>query len=189
MSPGRVIGGVMSLFVAGLLCGVAGTSVYHTYEREPHRDGGAAAQHERIMSRLTHELGLTAQQRADIEPIVMRTHVAILELRFAHQAELEEILSDGLANLKGHLSREQQTDLDQLYAGLQQRWTNSRNYLAATKKRMTWLVPSHLWQNGESPKHTNLPTDARDERRKHARWCDPRDPGPGLKACVVSIRL
>ena len=189
MSPGRVIGGLMSLFVAGLLCGVAGTSVYHAYEREQHRDGGAAAQHERIMSRLTHELGLTAQQRADIEPIVMRTHVAILELRFAHQAEIEEILSEGLADLKGHLSREQQTHLDQMYAGLQRRWTKSRDYLAATKKRVTWLVPSHLWQNGESLKYTNLPTDSRDELRKHARWCDTRDPGTGFKACVVRIRL
>lgn len=179
----------MSLFLGGVLCGVAGTSIYHTYEREQQRDGGAAAQHERIMSRLTHELGLTAQQRADIEPIVMRTHVAILELRFTHQAEIEEILSDGLVDLKGHLSREQQTHLDQLYAGLQRRWTKSRDYLAATKKRMTWLIPSHSWQDGDSLRRTNLPTNSPDGMNKHARWCNPRDPGTGRSVCVVRIRL
>jgi len=189
MSPGGVIGGLMSRFVAGLLCGVAGTSVYHTYEREQHRDGGVAAQHERIMSRLTHELGLMAQQRADIEPIVMRTHVAILELRFTHQAEIEEILSEGLADLKGHLSREQQTHLGQLYAGLQRRWTKSRDYLAATRNRVTWLIPSHSWHDGESLRRTNLPTNSPDGMNKNARWCDTRDPDTGRIVCVVRIRL
>lgn len=189
MSRGGVIVGLMVLFVAGVLCGIAGTSFYEVYERQQREERGAAAQHERIMSHLTHELGLTAQQRADIEPIVMRTHVAILELRFTHQAEIEEILSKGLANLKGHLSREQQTHLDQLYAGLQRRWTKSRDYLAATKKRVTWLIPSHSWHDGESLRWTSLPTNSPDGMNKNARWCDTRDPDTGRIVCVVRIRL
>ena len=89
MSRGKIIAGLVTLFVAGVLCGIAGTSIYHTYERERRGERGAAAQHDLIMTRLTQELAKTAEQRADIEPIVTGAHVAILELRFAHQSEIE----------------------------------------------------------------------------------------------------
>jgi uncharacterized coiled-coil protein SlyX len=91
------------------------------------------------MKRLTHELSLTPAQQADIEPLVTRAHVAILELRFAHQAEVEDILTRGVADLKGKLSAEQQVRLDGMYGQLQQRWQKSRDYLDRAKKRLAWL--------------------------------------------------
>ncbi len=142
MSQSKIVGGLVVLFVAGVLCGVAGTQLYHTHEREQRAERGDEAQHERIVTRLTRELTLTAAQRADIEPIVMRAHVAILELRFAHHAEIEEILTKGMAEIKEKLSREQQTQLEAMYARLQRRWTKSRDYLDAMKKRASWLQPS-----------------------------------------------
>ena len=110
------------------------------------------------MIRLTHELGLTAQQRTDIEPVVMRTHVAILELRFAHQPEIEAILTSGMAELKAALSYEQQTRLDEMYARVQRRWMKSRDYLDAVKKRVAWLVPSHPLSDDELLLLTSLDT-------------------------------
>jgi hypothetical protein len=104
------------------------------FERTHRGERGPAAQHERIMKRLTHELSLTPQQQTDIEPIVSRAHVAILELRFAHQAEIEQILAKGMAELKEKLSSAQQPELDRMYRGLQQRWQVSREYLDAQKK-------------------------------------------------------
>lgn len=142
MSRGKVAAGLMILFIAGVLSGIAGTLIYHQYEREHRGEGGPAAQHDRIMNRLTHELALTDEQQAAIEPIVTRTHVAILELRFAHQAELETILTNGMADLKAKLSPEQQTHLDEMYARLKQRWTKSRDYLEQTKRKLAWLFPS-----------------------------------------------
>ncbi len=155
----KVIGGLVAIFVAGVLCGIAGTHLYHTYEREQRAERGAEAQHERVMTRLTHELTLTAEQRADIEPIVMRAHAAILELRFAHQAEIEGILTKGLTEIKEKLSREQQTRLEAMYARLQRQWTKSRDYLDAVKKRVSWLQPSH------SPNDTALVGHASGQRR------------------------
>ncbi len=95
-----------------------------------------------MMKRLTHELALTDEQQAAIEPIITRTHVAILELRFAHQADIETILASGMADLKAKLSPEQQTHLDEMYARLKERWTKSRDYLEQTKKKLAWLFPS-----------------------------------------------
>jgi hypothetical protein len=139
MSRVKLWAGLIVLFGAGTLSGIAGTCFYHNYEREHRGERGPAAQHERLMKRLTHELSLTATQQADIEPIVTRTHVAILELRFAHQAEVEDILTRGMSELKGKLSPEQQTHLDEMYTRLQQRWEKSREYLDNTKKRLAWL--------------------------------------------------
>ena len=159
MSRGKILAGLVTLFVAGVLCGIAGTSIYHTYERERRGERGAAAQHDLIMTRLTQELALTAEQRTAIEPIVTRAHVAILELRFAHQVEIETILTKGMADLKAKLSPEQQTRIETMYARLQRRWTNSRDYLESTKKRLTWLTPSHPPNGGEPPMRTRRGPD------------------------------
>jgi hypothetical protein len=137
MSRLRLWAGLIVLFTAGVFTGVVGTLLYVDSERTHRGDRGPVAQHERIMKRLTQELSLTAEQQTEIDPIVTRAHVAILELRFSHQAEIEQILAAGMTELKTKLSPTQQSDLDRMYAGLQQRWQTSRDYLAAKKKDVT----------------------------------------------------
>ena len=88
------------------------------------------------MKRLTHELSLTSAQQADIEPIVSRVHVEILQLRFAHQSEIEQILTRGIGDLKIKLSPDQQAKLDGLYTKLQQRWKVSSDYLQSAQERL-----------------------------------------------------
>jgi hypothetical protein len=100
------------------------------------REHGPAAHHDRLMKRLTEGLSLTSQQQAEIEPIVSRAHVALLELRFAHQAEVEHILARGMADIKTKLSPSQQPQLDRMYQGLERRWQNSRGYLDAQKRTL-----------------------------------------------------
>jgi uncharacterized coiled-coil protein SlyX len=88
------------------------------------------------MKRLTQELSLTPAQQADIEPMVSRAHVEILELRFSHQPEVEQALAKGVAEIKTKLSAEQQAKLDELYTKLQRRWQVSRDYLQTTRERL-----------------------------------------------------
>ncbi|HET9844461.1 MAG TPA: hypothetical protein VFQ02_01850 [Nitrospira sp.] len=128
--------GLIILFGAGALTGIVGGYVYSHAERTTRSEQGPAAHHERIMKRLTQDLSLTAQQQAEIEPIVTRAHVAVLELRFAHQAEVEQILGNGMAEIKTKLSASQQTGLDKMYKELEQRWQASRHYLAAQKQTL-----------------------------------------------------
>jgi hypothetical protein len=137
MSRLRLWVGLIVLFGAGALTGIVATCLFMDFERTHRGERGPAAQHERIMKRLTHELSLTPQQQTDIQPIVSRAHVAILELRFAHQAEIEQILAKGMAELKEKLSSAQQPELDRMYRGLQQRWQVSREYLDAQKKMLS----------------------------------------------------
>jgi hypothetical protein len=128
--------GLIVLFGAGTLSGIVGSYLYTSSERTSRNEHGPAAHHERIMKRLTEGLSLTPPQRNEIEPIVTRAHVALLELRFAHQPEVERILTHAMAELKMKLSAMQQPELDRMYAGLEQRWQVSRDYLAAQKQKM-----------------------------------------------------
>lgn len=137
MSRFKLWAGLIILFGAGVLTGVVGTSLYTDSERTHRGARGPAAQHERIMKRLTQELSLTAQQQAEVEPIVTRAHVAILSLRFSHQPEVEQILTEGMTELKEKLSSTQQSELERMYADLQQRWQVSRGYLETNKRGMT----------------------------------------------------
>ena len=132
----KLWGGLVVLFLAGALIGIAGATLYHQYEQEIQWERGPAAKHERIMKHLTHELALTLAQQADIEPIISRTHVEILQLRFSHQPEVEQALTQGMAEIKTKLSAEQQKELDGLYAKLQRRWQVSRDYMQTSQERL-----------------------------------------------------
>jgi hypothetical protein len=133
----KLWGGLIVLFCAGALSGAVVDSLFLHGERSSRGEHGPAAHHERIMNRLTQDLSLTAQQQAEIEPIVTRAHVALLELRFAHQAEVEQILSRGMAELSGKLSPDQKSELERMYKGLERRWHVSRDYLETEKRKLT----------------------------------------------------
>ena len=133
----KLWGGLVVLFCAGVLGGVVADSMFLHAEPAARAEHGPAAHHERMMKRLTQGLSLTAQQRAEIEPIVARAHVALLELRFAHQTEVEQILARGMTDLKTKLSPAQQPELDRMYQGLERRWQTSREYLEVQKRKLS----------------------------------------------------
>ena len=129
MSRFTLWSGLIVLFLSGALTGAVGTSLYYQYEEEHRWDKGPAGRQERIMKRLAQELSLGASQLAEIEPIVKRAHLEIVEVRVRHQPDIDRILGHGMEELKTKLSAEQQTKLDGLYAQLQRRWQLNRDYL------------------------------------------------------------
>lgn len=137
MTQGKLWGGLLVLFLAGVWTGVGGTILYQHYQQEQRWQRGPAGRQERLMKRLTDELSLTPAQSAAIEPIVSRTHVQILELRAKHQPEVDRILADGITEAKTKLSGEQGAKLETLYAKLKQRWQVSRDYLATARERLS----------------------------------------------------
>lgn len=128
--------GLFVLFLAGTLMGVVGTSLYYQYEDEHRWDKGPAGRQERIMKRLTQELSLAPAQQAEIEPIVKRAHLEILQVRVRHQPDIDRILGLGMDELKARLSPEQQTKLDRLHAQLQRRWQLNHDYLQQAQDTM-----------------------------------------------------
>lgn len=129
MSRVRLWTGLTLLFCAGALMGAVGTSLYYQYEDEHRWDRGPAGRQERIMNRLTQELALSTSQQAELEPIVARAHLEMLQLRVQHQPDVDRILAVGMEELKAKLSSEQQSKLDGLHAQLQRRWRLTREYV------------------------------------------------------------
>lgn len=129
MSRFTLWSGLIVLFLSGALTGAVGTSLYYQYEEEHRWDKGPAGRQERIMKRLAQELSLGASQLAEIEPIVKRAHLEIVEVRVRHQPDIDRILGHGMEELKTKLSPEQQAKLDDLHAQLQRRWQLNRDYL------------------------------------------------------------
>lgn len=125
--------GLIVLFLAGTLTGIVGTMLYCRYEQEHRWEHGPGARQDRVIKKLAHELSLTSLQRDAIKPIVARAHLELLTLRVRHQPEVEQILTDGMRNMKSTLSPEQQGKLDTLYAQFQRRWSMSRDFLKAAE--------------------------------------------------------
>jgi hypothetical protein len=136
MSRTTLWSGLIVLFLAGALMGVVGTSFYYQYEDAHRWDKGPVGRQERIMKRLTQELSLAPSQQAEIEPIVTRAHLEILQMRVRHQPDIDRILGLGMEALKAKLSPEQQTKLDRLHVRLQQRWQLNRDYLRSAQDTM-----------------------------------------------------
>jgi hypothetical protein len=136
MSRATLWTGLVVLFLAGALTGAVGTSLYYQYEDEHRWDRGPAARQERIMKRLTQELSLSPSQQADIEPIISRAHLDMLQVRVQHQPDIDRILNLGMEALKTKLSSEQQGRLDGLHAQLQRRWQMTRDYVRQAQDTM-----------------------------------------------------
>jgi hypothetical protein len=136
MTQGKLWGGLLVLFLAGVLTGVVGAILYQHYEQKQRWERGPAGRQDRLMKRLAEELSLTQAQSEAIEPTVSRAHIQILELRAKHQPELDRIVDQGVNEIKTKLSAEQGAKLDTLYAKLKQRWQVSRDYLRTARERL-----------------------------------------------------
>jgi hypothetical protein len=122
--------GLIVLFLAGIVTGAAGTTLYWQHEQDRRSEQGPAAKQERLMKKLVHDLSLDQAQQEAIKPIIDRTHKDLLRLRFHHQPEVERILIQGMTDMKASLSPEQQAKLDGLYDRLRDRWNQSRDFVS-----------------------------------------------------------
>ena len=124
----RIWGGILVVFVCGLLVGAVATNAYHNYERQHRWEQGLAGLKPRVMKHLTHELHLSGDQQHAFDVIVSQAEAELLRLRIAQQPHVDEVLVRAIAALKGTLTPEQQTKLDAQYNQLQKRWASDRAY-------------------------------------------------------------
>ncbi|MEP6887069.1 MAG: hypothetical protein ABI945_01985 [Nitrospirales bacterium] len=124
----RIWGGVLVVFVCGLLVGTVATSAYHNYERQHRWEQGLAGMKPRVMKHLTAELHLSEDQRQAVDLIVSQAEAELLHLRIAQQPHVDEVLIRTTDALKGRLTPEQQTKLDEQYNNLKKRWASDRAY-------------------------------------------------------------
>jgi hypothetical protein len=125
----RIWGGVLVVFVCGLLVGTVATSAYYNYERQHRWEQGLAGMKPRVMKHLTRELHLSEDQRQAVDVIVSQVEVQLLQLRLAQQPHVDDLLERTIEALKGKLTPEQQIQLDEQFKNLQKRWASDRAYV------------------------------------------------------------
>jgi hypothetical protein len=125
----RIWGGVLVVFVCGLLVGTVATSAYYNYERQHRWEQGLAGMKPRVMKHLTRELHLSEDQRQAVDVIVSQVEVQLLQLRLAQQPHVDDLLKRTIEALKAKLTPEQQIQLDEQFKNLQKRWASDRAYV------------------------------------------------------------
>ena len=125
----RIWGGVLVVFVCGLLVGTVATNAYHNYERQHRWEQGLAGMKPRLMKHLTRELHLSEDQRQAVDVIVSQAEVELLQLRVAQQPHVDDVMVRTMEALKGKLTPEQQIQLEEQFKNLQKRWASDRAYV------------------------------------------------------------
>jgi len=118
----KIVSALSLIFLAGLVTGAAITGLYDKHRHESLRQGDyPSAVRKMVMEMLTRELSLNTEQQREIEAIVKETQTGLKELRKRYGPEAEILIAQGLVKMKGGLTPEQQSRLDQLHARGKQR--------------------------------------------------------------------
>jgi hypothetical protein len=125
MNRTKVAAGIILIFVLGCLAGSLAVQLYHRQEsRDAHRRHRTPEERvDFIMKRLDRDLDLTAQQAADIRPIVETNEKAISEIKERVAPEIRGILDKGFSAIRKILTPVQQRKLD----GIRERMRNFSN--------------------------------------------------------------
>lgn len=120
---------VVWLFIAGISVGALADDLYHRMLRDYWWEQESPARFTETVRQLARQLSLTDNQQAAVEPIVGRAYFELLELRLSHQPEVERIVTHTITQLNNHLDPDQQDELGEIYAQIQNHWYRSRRFL------------------------------------------------------------
>ena len=101
-------------FGLGVVGGAVGFGVYHTRFADWRTQGGAARFQERILSRLSKELDLRADQRQKVEAVLQETSQDFAKLRAEIGPKFREIRERAREEIRAALDAAQQVKFDKV---------------------------------------------------------------------------
>jgi len=118
MRKWKMVSGLLAIFLSGILIGSVGTGIYVRHVIRARVDalvrGDRSMAVQLVMERLTRSLGLNAEQRAAIEPIVQEAARKIRAIRAKLRPEFMEVFLQTSGKIKAHLTKEQRKKIDRL---------------------------------------------------------------------------
>lgn len=114
--------GIVAVFVLGAVVGAVGTGIAVRYRASDFAFATPEQVVEHIMSRLSHELHLSAAQEKEIAPIVWDGFTKMRTLRSSLTPQVEALTAETAVRIKQHLDAEQQVRLDNYDAKILQHW-------------------------------------------------------------------
>ncbi len=127
MHKGKLIAGVILVFIVGALAGSLGTGLYIKHRILAFAPGGPKphVRKELLTKRLARKLDLTPSQRAEIDKILDESHRRIMGVRRDYLPEIKKINDSGLARMMEKLTPEQKVKLEELRRRLEERHTRA----------------------------------------------------------------
>ncbi|MDM8526240.1 hypothetical protein QUF80_22920 [Desulfococcaceae bacterium HSG8] len=118
----KIIGGLLLVFLLGIVVGSLGTGIYIKHRVEKFVGGSPLRKGALVMKKLTSELDLTAPQETEIKKIVDNTLIQLYEFKQKHRPELEKIFDSSVVLIKEKLNDEQKEKMDRLHEKFKKRW-------------------------------------------------------------------
>ncbi len=122
MAKIKLFTGLTLIFLLGALAGALGTGFYIKEHVEEFLETGGPPT-DKIMRRLTRDLGLTREQQEKIGPIIVEAHEKLSELRKKSFPEMRKIRENSFALIKKELNQDQQKKLEALKNRLKKHWS------------------------------------------------------------------
>ena len=105
--------GVIAVFIVGVIIGgLSATALIRGHYLNVMRSGPPRGVHKPIAERLTADLGLTSDQRAEVERIVGEYGPRFEEFRTQARTEVRKVMSEMEAKIREVLTPEQQAKFD-----------------------------------------------------------------------------
>jgi hypothetical protein len=123
MKTGKVIVGVIFVFVLGLIAGALVTRQVYRHRIDQFIEGGPQAVAEFIVERLTHELKLDGAQREHLRTIVEKARSEIREVRRQIKPHIDEIRDHAVNEIRSMLKPEQVQKFNELVAERREKWS------------------------------------------------------------------
>lgn len=101
-------------FGLGVVGGAVGFGVYHTRFGDWRPPGGAARAQDRILSRLTNDLGLSPEQRQKVEGILEESRRGFVMLREEIGPKFRDLRNQAAERIRAVLDAAQQAKFDKL---------------------------------------------------------------------------
>jgi len=114
--------GIVAVFVLGAVVGAVGTGIAIRYRASEFAFATPEQVVEHIMSRLRHELNLSAAQEKEIAPIVWDGFMKMRTLRSSLTPQVETLTAATALRIKQYLNAEQQVRLDDYDAKILDHW-------------------------------------------------------------------
>ena len=118
MKKFKLVAGVASVFVLGLLVGSLGTGLYMKHQLPPPRKDHSKIR-AFLLKRFSHELDLTAEQKKAFKLIIDQVGKKLEDHFRKTHSEIGEIIEPGVYQMRKLLSPEQQDKFDKLIERLE----------------------------------------------------------------------
>lgn len=113
MKKWKLFVGLILVFILGVAAGSLGDRFLHNQRFERMRKDPATRK-AFFLKKLSRKLNLTEEQKQAFEPILDQIERRRQEHRMRERSQLKEIINDGFSQMRGHLTPEQQKNLDEL---------------------------------------------------------------------------